>query len=281
MSSACRSVIAIAAAVLSMQCARPSAQAAPAAQPARVLRVCSDPNNLPFSNQRREGFENKIASLVADRLHAQLEYVWWAERRGFIRNTLKAGVCDVVIGLPTQIERAATTRPYYRSSYMFVTRKGTHQPESFDDPFLKTARVGVHIIGDDFSNSPPAHALTNRGYIANVHGYTVYGDYRSPNPPAALIRAVSNGDVDVAIAWGPLAGYFAHASTVPLQLSRVHPDEEPPFPFVFDMSMGVARSNTALRDELNRVIADNQPAIDAILRDYSVPVIAPAQVASR
>src|SRR3954470_237633 len=87
---------------------------------ARELRVCADPNNLPFSNQQREGFENKIASLVADRLHAKLEYVWWAQRRGFIRNTLKAGVCDVVIGLPTQMEQAATTRPYYRSSYMFV-----------------------------------------------------------------------------------------------------------------------------------------------------------------
>jgi len=100
-------------------------------------------------------------------------------------------------------------------------------------------------------------------------------------PPADLINAVSKGDVDVAIAWGPLAGYFAHASKVPLQISRVHPDEEPPFPFVFDMSMGVARSNTALRDELNRVIAENQPAIDAILRDYSVPTIEPAKVASR
>jgi mxaJ protein len=96
-----------------------------------------------------------------------------------------------------------------------------------------------------------------------------------------LITAVSKGDVDVAIAWGPLAGYFARGSKVPLQISRVHPDEEPPFPFVFDMSMGVARSNTALRDELNRVIADNQPAIDAILRDYAVPVIEPTKVASR
>ena len=253
----------------------------PAAQPARVLKVCADPNNLPFSNQRLEGFENQIAALVADRLGATLEYVWWAQRRGYIRNTLRAGACDAMMGLPSRIEQAATTEPYYRSSYMFVTRQGMHQPASFDDPFLTTARVGVHIIGDDFSNSPPAHALTKRGLIDNVRGYSVYGDYRSPNPPAELIDAVSNGDVDVAVAWGPLAGYFARASKVPLQLTRVHPDQEPPFPFVFDMSMGVARSNTALRDELNRVIVDNRAAIEAILRDFSVPVVEPAKVAAR
>jgi mxaJ protein len=254
---------------------------APVATATRLLRVCADPNNLPFSNQRLEGFENKLAELVADRLDARIEYVWWAQRRGFIRNTLRAGVCDVVMGLPSRIEQAATTVPYYRSSYVFVTRRGAHQPSSFDDPYLGTATVGVHIIGDDFSNSPPAHALTNRGLIDNVRGYSVYGDYRSPNPPAELINAVARGAVDVAIAWGPLAGYFARASNVPLQVTRVHPDEEPPYPFVFDMSMGVARSNGALRDELNGVIAANQPAIDRILREYAVPVIEPSQVAAR
>jgi mxaJ protein len=253
----------------------------PPAEPSRVLRVCADPNNLPFSNQRLEGFENQIASLVAERLGAKLEYVWWAQRRGFIRNTLRAGACDAMMGLPSRLEQAATTNPYYRSSYMFVTRQGTHQPASFDDPFLTTATVGVHIIGDDFSNSPPAHALSNRGLIDNVRGYSVYGDYRSPNPPAELINAVSKGDVDVAIAWGPLAGYFARASKIPLQLAPVHPDREPPFPFVFDMSMGVARSNTELREELNRIIADNQAAIDAILREFAVPVLEPQKVAAR
>jgi mxaJ protein len=251
------------------------------AQPSRVLRVCADPNNLPFSNQKLEGFENKIATLVGDRLGAKIEYVWWAQRRGFIRNTLRAGTCDVVMGLPADISQAATTAPYYRSSYVFVTRQGTHQPESFDDPFLTTAMVGVQIIGDDFSNSPPAHALSNRGLINNVRGYSVYGDYTTPNPPAALISAVSRGDVDVAIAWGPLAGYFARSSAVPLQLTPVSPAEEPPFPFVFDMSMGVARANRALRDELNGIIAGSKPAIDAILRDYAVPIVEPGKVAAR
>src|SRR5829696_6870562 len=213
MSSAFPNLLAIGFVLATIACA--GTPPGPAAEPGRVLRVCADPNNLPFSNQRLEGFENQIASLVAERLGAKLEYLWWAQRRGFIRNTLRVGACDAMMGLPSGLEQAATTDPYYRSSYMFVTRQGTHQPASFDDPFLTTAKVGVHIIGDDFSNSPPAHALTNRGLIENVRGYSVYGNYRSPNPPAALIAAVSNGDVDVAIAWGPLAGYFARTSKVP------------------------------------------------------------------
>ncbi len=280
MYSACRSVaIGAAITLLAAGCSRPAEVAAPEAS--RVLRVCADPNNLPYSNQALEGFENKIASLIGERLDARIEYTWWAQRRGFLRNTLRSRACDVVLGLPTGIAMAATTEPYYRSSYMFVTRQGAHQPASFDDPYLAGAKVGVHIIGDDFSNSPPAHALTNRGLIDNVRGYSVYGDYKSPNPPAELIRAVERGEIDVAVAWGPLAGYFARRSSVPLQLTRVTPDEEPPFPFVFDMAMGVARSNSALKDELNRVLADNKAAIDAILRDYAVPVVDERKVASR
>jgi mxaJ protein len=279
MSSASRSAMACALAMMCASCGT----TAPPANPdgTSALRVCADPNNLPFSNQAQQGFENKIADLVADRLGMRVEYTWWAQRRGFVRNTLRAGLCDVVIGLPARIELASTTEPYYRSSYVFVTRDGAQLPESFDDPYLGTARVGVHIIGDDFSNSPPAHALTNRGYINNVRGYSVYGDYRTPNPPAALIDAVARGEIDVAVAWGPLAGYFARASRVPLQLSRVRPDEEPPFPFVFDMAMGVARSNHALQRELDDVIARRGADIERILRDYAVPLVRREAVAVR
>jgi mxaJ protein len=280
MSSAFRNGVLILIAATGVGCGG-AATTPPFRNASRVLRVCADPNNLPYSNQRLEGFENRIATLVGERLGARIEYTWWAQRRGFLRNTLRAGACDVVMGLPSNSEQAATTQPYYRSSYVFVTRTGAHQPASFDDPYLATAIVGVQIIGDDFSNSPPAHALSNRGLIENVRGYSVYGDYRSPNPPAALITAVSHGDVDVAIAWGPLAGYFARSSPVPLQLTPVAPEEEPPFPFVFDMSMAVARANRTLRDELNTVIAANQPAIDAILREFGVPMVDPHRVAAR
>ena len=263
MCSACRNFLVLIAVCVLTACAEPS----------RVLRVCADPNNLPFSNDDLEGFENRIASLVGEELDARIEYVWWAQRRGFIRNTLREGMCDAVMGVPARFEMTRTTAPYYRSSYVFVTRQGSHQPASFDDPFLATATIGVHLIGDDFANSPPAHALSARGLINNVRGYSIYGDYKLPNPPAELVRAVADGQIDVAVAWGPLAGYFARSAPVPLQLTRVHPDEEPPFPFVFDVAMGVARSNESLQRELDGVIAKRRADIDRILRDYGVPLV--------
>jgi mxaJ protein len=245
--------------------------AAPAA-PSRVLRVCADPNNLPFSNDRRQGFENRLAELVAARLGAHVEYEWWAQRRGFVRNTLRAGLCDAIMGVPSSFELAATTRPYYRSTYVFVTRAGEPIPESFDDPLLRERTVGVHLIGDDFANSPPAHALSARGIIRNVRGYSVYGDYRSPNPPAALVNAVADRTIDLAVAWGPLAGYFARRAATPLQSTPVSPEIDLPFlPFVFDMSMAVDRGNDALLAELDQVIVSERAAIDALLAEYGVP----------
>jgi quinoprotein dehydrogenase-associated probable ABC transporter substrate-binding protein len=243
------------------------------ARPAGVLRVCADPNNLPFSNQRGEGFENKIAELLAHDLGERVEYTWWAQRRGFFRNTLRAGVCDIVIGVPAGFEMAATTRPYYRSTYVFLTRKDRHlKLASFDDPELKKLKIGVQIIGDDFSNAPPAHALTRRNIIDNVKGFTVYGDYNQPNPPARIVAAVAKGDVDVAIVWGPLAGYFAKQSHVPLDVVPVSPQVDQPFlPFVFDISMGVRRGDQDLKDQVEQVLDKRRSDIDRILQDYAIP----------
>jgi mxaJ protein len=238
----------------------------------RVLRVCADPNNLPFSNEAQQGFENRIAERLAAALSARLEYVWWPQRRGFVRNTLRAGTCDVIIGVPTSFELAATTRPYYRSTYVFVTRRGTPAPASFDDPLLKRASVGVHLIGDDGANTPPVHALSSRGIIKNVRGFSIYGDYRQPNPPAALVQAVAHGELDIAIAWGPLAGYFTKHQNLDLTLTPVSPEIDLPFlPFVFDISMGVARENVTLLEELNQFIQQHRAELDAILREYNVP----------
>src|SRR4051812_9585058 len=145
---------------------------------ATTLRVCADPNNLPFSNAAREGFENRIADLIGRELHEPVEYVWWAQRRGFVRNTLNAGSCDLVVGTASGVEMLATTRPYYKSTYVFVSRRDRQLGlTSFDDPRLKTLKIGVQLIGDDFVNTPPAHALANRGMTRNVVGYPVYGDY--------------------------------------------------------------------------------------------------------
>jgi quinoprotein dehydrogenase-associated probable ABC transporter substrate-binding protein len=260
-----------------------TATAQPITRPAGVLRVCADPNNLPFSNQRLEGFENKIADLLAQDLGERVEYRWWAQRRGFFRNTLKAGMCDVVIGVPAGFEMALTTKPYYRSTYVFLSRKDRHlDVKSFDDPVLKKLRIGVQIIGDDQSNAPPAHALTRRNIIENVKGYTLYGDYSQQNPPARIVDAVGEGDIDLAIVWGPLAGYFAKQSRVPMEVVPVSPQIDQPFlPFVFDIAMGVRRGDQELRDQIDQFLEKRRPEIEKILEDYRVPRVDEKEVAGR
>jgi mxaJ protein len=244
-------------------------------RPRGVLRVCADPNNLPFSNERGEGFENKIAELLAADLGERLEYTWWAQRRGFFRNTLRAGACDVVVGVPSSFELAATTAPYYRSTYVFVYRKDRGVGvSSFDDPRLRELKVGVQLVGDDGANTPPAHALASRGVVGNLRGYTLYGDYKEPNPPARIVEAVARGEVDVAVAWGPLAGYFARRQRSPLAVVPVSPQFDRPFlPFVYDISMGVRRGDEELRQRLDDFLERRRPEIGRILEDYGVPQV--------
>jgi mxaJ protein len=245
----------------------------------RQLRVCADPNNLPFSNQRLEGFENRLAELIAGELHATLQYTWWAQRRGFIRNTLKAGACDVVLGVPHDFELTLTTRPYYRSSYVFVYRQDKGLTiRSLDDPLLRQVKVGVQLIGDDYINTPPAHALAHRQIINNVVGYTVYGDYAQDNPAARIVAAVAAEEVDVAIVWGPFAGYFATRQAVPLEVIPVSPQLDPPaLPFVYDISMGVRRGDEVFRNELDGILERKRPEVEAILDAYGVPRVAAAR----
>jgi mxaJ protein len=238
-----------------------------------VLRVCSDPNNLPFSNNHQQGFENAIATLIARDLGADVQYTWWAQRRGFLRNTLKAHACDVVMGLPSAIDMAATTRPYYRSTYVFLSRRDRNlHIESFDDAILRKLKIGVQVIGDDGADSPPAHALAARGIVGNVRGYTVYGDYSKPNPPARIVDAVANGEVDVAVVWGPLAGYFSKQEKAPMDVVPVSPEIDLPFlPFVYDIAIGVRREDAGLRQELDTILERRKPEIDRILASYGVP----------
>lgn len=243
-----------------------------------ALRVCSDPNNLPFSNQKAQGFENKIAEVVARDLGRHVEYTWWAQRRGFVRNTLDAHACDVVMGTPAHGDMMLTTLPYYRSTYVFVTRRDRRLAiSSFNDARLRTLRIGVPIIGGDYASTPPVHALVRRGLVANLVGFTVYGDYGQPNPPARLVEAVERGSIDVAVAWGPLAGYVARHSPVPLAIT---PAEQPAdlriVPFAYDIAMGVRKGDTSLRARLDSVIVRRRAAIDSILDDYGVPRLAVA-----
>ncbi|MBZ9992694.1 substrate-binding domain-containing protein [Mesorhizobium sp. BH1-1-4] len=238
----------------------------------RELRVCADPNNMPFSNAAGQGFENKIAQIVAGELGAKLSYTWWAQRRGFVRNTLKAGLCDLVPGTPANLEMLRTTTPYYRSSYVFVTRQDGPDISSFNDPRLRGMRIGVQLIGDDGANSPPVQALGRRGVVGRLVGYPVYGDYSAPNPPARIVEAVAAGQIDLAVVWGPLAGYFAARQKVPLRITPVRPAIDGPLlPMVYDISMGVRREDEALRGEVNAALARHRAEIDAVLAQYSVP----------
>jgi mxaJ protein len=239
---------------------------------ARELRVCADPNNLPFSNDRGEGFENKIAELIADELGARLSYTWWAQRRGFLRKTLNAGQCDLVTSTTNGIEMLRTTRPIYRSGFVFVTREDGPKVTSLDDPILHKLKIGIQLVGQDGMNPPPAQALGKRGIVDNVKGYMIYGDYREETPASNIMKAVAKGDIDVAIVWGPLAGYFASREGVPLRLTFVTPQiDGPRLPMAFDANMGVRRTDKGLLDEVNAALVKLKPQIDAILADYGVP----------
>jgi len=242
---------------------------------ARTLRVCADPNNLPFSNRAGEGYENALARVLAKALSAQLEYMWLPQRRGFVRNTLSAQRCDVMMEAPVGFQRAATTRPYFRSSYVFVTRKGDQLDlRSLDDPRLEQLRIGVQVIGDDYANTPPAAALARRGLAANVRGYSVYGDYGSKAPLQPIIDAVAHGDVDVALVWGPLAGYFAAQSKVPLRLEPVTPWlDDMQWPMQFDVSVGIQKDNQKLLKQVDRILSRRNGDIQRLLASYHVPVV--------
>lgn len=247
------------------------------AEATKPFRVCADPNNLPFSNRQQEGFENKIAEVLAYGLGQTVAYTWWPQRRGFLRSTLNAGRCDVVMGLPADIDMVLTTQPYYRSIYAFVyPADAPYELSSFDDPILKELKVGVHLIGDDYTNSPPAHALSTRGIVDNVVGYSVFGNYADPNPPGKIIEAVANNEIDAAIVWGPIGGYFAQQQATSLRVVPVASrDESPSLLLAYDIALGVRKSDEALKNTLNGLLTQHAEEIRQILIDYGVPGIPP------
>jgi mxaJ protein len=236
----------------------------------RALRVCADPDNLPYSHRDQSGFENRIAALLADELGVPLRYEWQELRRGFVRKTLGAKLCDVLIGVPVDFERVLTTRPYYRSSYVFVRRASdTEAIRSFRDPRLKTARVGVQLVNDDLDATPPAYALARNGAVDNVVGFNVYGA-----GPAAerMIHAIESGALDIALVWGPQAGYFARRAYPPLAVDIAYPPEGMEVPrFQFEIGLGVRRGERALQRELDGALERARARIDAILAAYAVP----------
>jgi mxaJ protein len=238
---------------------------------AEALRVCADPDNLPFSHADGTGFENRIARLVADDLQMPLAYEWLPQIRGYVRKTMGAGLCDVFIGVPAGFERVLTTKPYYRSTYVFVSRRDPDRPPlaSFDDARLSALAIGVQLPGDDLAATPPGHALALKGAIDNVTGFPLIG---APPSAARIVAAIDAGTLDAGVLWGPQAAFFARRSKTPLALVPARaPRELAALPFEFGIAMGVRRGDKALRDRLDDVIVRRRADIDAILAAYAVP----------
>jgi mxaJ protein len=240
-----------------------------------TLRVCADPNNLPFSNEKGEGYENKLAERIARDLGAPLSYTWRPQRRGFARTTLNAGLCDIIMGVPEDYGPARATKPYFRSTYVFVYRTDRHYAlKAITDTALRHLTIGVHLVGDDGNNPPPAHALAALGIIGNLRGYSLFGDYSKPNPPSLLIQDVAAGKVDVAIVWGPLAGYFAKHSKVPLTVVPVDATgDQSGQVWTYSIALAVRRRDTGLADALDRILVADRAAIRRILDTYGVPLL--------
>ena len=233
----------------------------------KSLRVCGDPDNLPFSNQKLEGFENKIAAVIAADLGATPEYAWWPHQRGLVRNTIDAGTCDVIFGVPEGLDFVLWTKPYYRSSYVIAYRKDRgYRITSLDAPELKTLRLGV------YANTPPEESLARRGFLNNVSTYSLFFDPRGDRDrPLKLLADLVDGTVDVAVPWGPLAGYYAKKMSAPLELVPL--ESEVGVPLAFDISMGVKKGNKELKSRLEAAIDRRGAEIRAILTDYGVPVL--------
>ncbi len=242
---------------------------------ATPLRVCADPNNLPYSNQQQQGFENVLAEMVAHDLGTTVSYYWFPQRHKFFARTLLAGECDVVIEVPAKMHSVLTTSPYYRSSYVFVSLHSRNlRISSFDDPRLRNLRIGVHVTGENDDSLPPNAALLRRELARNLVGYSIFGKLSEQNPAADLIQAVSAGAVDVAVVWGPLGGYFARHSSTPLDVTPVCASPlDAGLPFAFDMAMGVRPGDTALRDQLNDVLLGHHAEIQQVLESYDVPLM--------
>jgi len=250
------------------------------AQTQRKLAICAEPNNLPFSNDKLEGFENKIASLIANELQATLQYTWSEQRLGFLRRTLLANRCDVVMGVPPGLPGVLATRPYYESGYVFVSARDRNlQFDGFDAPGFRDLKIGLETIGNDGANPPPISAIARRGLAKNVVGFSGT-DAGNDGRAATMIDAVANHQIDAAILWGPFGGYFAKRHAGRLTVSLITPDpQQPTLPFSFPISIGVRKGDVRLQTELQEVLDRRKADIDALLEEYGVPLV-PSSVAA-
>lgn len=234
----------------------------------KVLRVCADPRNLPFSNDKGEGFENKLGELFAEKLQKRLDYMYFPQATGFVRMTLSAHRCDVIMGFPQGDDLVQGTNPYYRTAYAMVVKSGSglEDVETLEDARLKGKHIGI------VAGTPPATNMALNGLMTNAKPYPLMIDTRYDSSAAAMVDDLAKGEIDVAILWGPMAGYYAKKSNPPLHVTPLVKETTGP-KLVYRIGMGVRGADQNWKRQLNRLIQENQPAINKILLDFGVPLL--------
>jgi quinoprotein dehydrogenase-associated probable ABC transporter substrate-binding protein len=233
-----------------------------------VLRVCADPNNLPFSNERGEGFENKLVELLAEKLHKTLAYAWYPQATGFVRNTLGAHRCDLIPGFPQGDDLVQSTNPYYRTAYALVVKPNTglDNLDMLSDPRLKEKRVGI------VAGTPPATYLVADGLMRNAKSYPLVVDTRVDSSAQAMMRDLASGQIDVGVLWGPMAGYYAKQANPPMRVKLLLKESGGP-QLAYRIGMGVRATDQNWKRLLNRLIAENRADINRLLIGFGVPLL--------
>ena len=234
----------------------------------KVLRVCADPRNLPFSNEKGEGFENKLAEMLAGKLQKKLDYVFFPQVTGFVRVTLGAHRCDVIMGFPQGDELVQGTNPYYRTAYALVIKPGSGLDEvvSLDDERLKGKHLGI------VAGTPPATAMATNGLMANAKPYPLTIDTRVESSSVAMVNDLKAGEIDAGVLWGPIAGYYAKQANPPFHVTPLVREKSGP-QLAYRIGMGVRAADQNWKRLLNRLIQENQPAMNEILLEYGVPLL--------
>ena len=234
----------------------------------KVLRVCADPRNMPFSSEKGDGFENKIAELFAEKLHKTLDYAFFPQATGFVRVTLGAHRCDVIIGFPQGNDLVQGTNPYYRTAYALVAKAGSGLEDvtTLEDERLKGKHIGI------IAGTPAATYMAVDGLMSNAKPYPLMIDTRVDSSAEAMINDLTSGAIDAGILWGPMAGFYAKKATPALHVTPLVKETGGPR-LVYRIGMGVRPSDQNWKRELNRLIQENQPAINKILLDYGVPLL--------
>ncbi|MCK1636602.1 substrate-binding domain-containing protein [Bradyrhizobium sp. 157] len=234
----------------------------------KVLRVCADPHNLPFSNDKGEGFENKIAELFAEKLHKKLDYMYFPQATGFVRMTLGAHRCDVIMGFPQGDDLVQGTNPYYRTAYALVAKKGSGLDEvtTLEDERLKGKHIGI------VAGTPPATNMAVNGLMVNAKPYQLMVDTRLESSAEAMIADLMSGKIDAGILWGPMAGFYAKKADPPLHVTPLVKEKTGPR-LAYRIGMGVRAADQNWKRQLNRLIQENQPAVNKILLDFGVPLL--------